>query len=53
MLPGQFTLRISFVLTKDGREDVGNLLKQPSEWSDKFDTLEEAMAFLDATLSKI
>jgi hypothetical protein len=43
-IPGPFTLRVSLSVTKDGREDVGNLLSNESqEYTRKFDTLPEAL----------
>lgn len=49
---GPYTLRIDFALTKDGREDAGNLLSTKT-WSRKFDTIEQALAFLNAALAKV
>lgn len=46
VVPGPFTLRVTFSLTKDGREEIGNLLKE-KEFVRSFDTIEEAMIFLN------
>ena len=51
-IAGPFTLRIGFVLTKDGREDVGNLLSKNSrEWSHAFPDLESAVIFLESAFN--
>lgn len=49
-VPGPFTLRITFSLVKDGREDTGNLLKE-KEFVRKFDTLDAAIAFLNSAFN--
>ena len=47
VIPGPFTLRIGFVLTKDGREDAGNLLATDCrEFVRSFDSIPDAMTFL-------
>lgn len=51
-VPGPFTLRITFSLTKDGREEVGNLLKE-KEFSRSFDTIEKAMEFLGSAFKEL
>lgn len=44
---GPFTVRVSLSVTKDGREEVGNLLsKESQERVRKFDTLPEALQWL-------
>jgi len=51
-IAGPFTLRITFALTKDGREEAGNLLKE-QEFTRKFDNVENAMKFLNSAFSAV
>ena len=46
-IPGPFTLRMEFVLTKDGRDDVGNLIADGCNKCTKaFNTLPDAIQWL-------
>lgn len=51
-VPGPFTLRITFALTKDGREEVGNLLKE-QEVTRSFETIDAAMDFLTKAFKEV
>ena len=54
VIHGPFTLRIGFVLTKDGREDVGNLLgEQGREYVRNFETLPEALEWLRTKIERM
>ena len=46
-IPGPFTLRMEFTLTKDGKEDVGNLISEGcNKCTKSFDTLPDAIQWL-------
>ena len=48
-IPGPFTLQCTFILRKDNREEVGNLLsKESQQLTARFDTIHDALAALGA-----
>jgi len=51
-VPGPFTLRIAFALTKNGREEIGNLLTE-KEFTRQFDSLDDAITFLNSAFKAV
>ena len=53
-IAGPFTLKMTFSLTKDGMPEVGNLLaKESHEYMRSFETLVEAMAFMNTMFKDV